>query len=134
MANTLSSNARYTASSAHIPIIDAALVMPTRVMRHSSRTILQGGSNSVIKFNAPIRKFILVTCTVICKENWHGDVSAILEICRHHNLSANLESSLAGNGAHASVFFDTSILAANTRRMGMTLLTEGMERLHGNEL
>jgi superfamily II DNA or RNA helicase/very-short-patch-repair endonuclease len=62
------------------------------------------------------------------KSGWLEDAAACLESCRRLNLSAALERSRSGLGAHLWFFFDEPIPAALARRLGSHALTETMER------
>jgi hypothetical protein len=62
------------------------------------------------------------------KAGWRDDAAAFLEACRHLNLSAALERSRSGRGAHVWFFFEEAIPAALARRLGSHVLTETMER------
>ena len=61
------------------------------------------------------------------KAGWHEDATAFLAACRRLNLSAALERSRSGRGAHVWFFFEEAIPAALARRLGAHLLTEAME-------
>jgi hypothetical protein len=62
------------------------------------------------------------------KAGWRDDAAAFLDACRHLNLSAALERSRSGRGAHVWFFFEEAIPAALARRLGSHVLTETMER------
>jgi superfamily II DNA or RNA helicase/very-short-patch-repair endonuclease len=62
------------------------------------------------------------------KAEWREDAAAFLESCRQLNLTAVLERSRSGRGAHVWLFFEEAIPAALARRLGSHLITETMER------
>jgi hypothetical protein len=62
------------------------------------------------------------------KKSWMADVTAFLETCRGFQAPAVVERSRSGNGAHAWIFFDRPVLAADARRLGCALLTRTMEK------
>ncbi len=62
------------------------------------------------------------------KAGWREDAAAFLETCHHLNLTAALERSRSGRGAHVWFFFEEAIPAALARRLGSHVLTETMER------
>lgn len=62
------------------------------------------------------------------KGGWREDAAACLETCRFLLLSAALERSRSGLGAHLWLFFQDPIPAALARRLGSHVLTETMER------
>ena len=62
------------------------------------------------------------------KASWQEDAVAFLRTCQQMNLSAALERSRSGNGAHVWLFFASSIPASLARRLGSHLLTETMEK------
>lgn len=62
------------------------------------------------------------------KFDWHDDAAAFLATCRDLSLSAALERSRSGRGAHVWFFFDEAIPASWARRLGSHVLTETMER------
>ncbi|MGA2067810.1 MAG: DEAD/DEAH box helicase family protein [Thermoguttaceae bacterium] len=62
------------------------------------------------------------------KTHWQEDARAILETCRHMDLTPALERSRSGNGGHVWLFFAEAIPAALARRLGCHILTETMER------
>lgn len=64
------------------------------------------------------------------KSNWHEDVSAFLRTCYLMSISAYVERSRSGNGAHVWIFFENPVPAKLARKMGFVLLTETM-RLGG---
>src|SRR5262247_1853369 len=62
------------------------------------------------------------------KAGWREDAAAFLETCHHLSLSAALERSRSGRGAHVWFFFEEAIPAGLARRLGSHVLTETMER------
>ena len=62
------------------------------------------------------------------KETWRCDADAYLGACRAKGVSAALERSRSGNGAHVWLFFGEPVAASLARRLGAHLLTEAMER------
>src|ERR1019366_8513426 len=52
------------------------------------------------------------------------------ETCRGFQVSAAVERSRSGNGAHVWMFFDCPVLAADARRPICALLTRTMEKRH----
>ncbi len=62
------------------------------------------------------------------KGSWADDAGAFAETCRAVGLTAAIERSCSGNGAHAWFFFDEAIPAVVARRVGCYLLTETMSR------
>ncbi len=59
---------------------------------------------------------------------WREDASAFLQTCRKLELSAALERSRSGNGAHVWLFFGEAIPARLARNLGSYILTDTMER------
>jgi superfamily II DNA or RNA helicase len=62
------------------------------------------------------------------KTTWRGDAAAFLQSCAARNVSAALERSRSGRGAHVWIFFAEPIPAFLARRLGAHLVTETMER------
>jgi hypothetical protein len=62
------------------------------------------------------------------KTTWRGDAAAFLQTCAARNVSAALERSGSGHGAHVWIFFAEPIPASLARRLGAHLVTETMER------
>lgn len=62
------------------------------------------------------------------KTTWQQDAAAFFETCQSYNVSAALERSRSGNGAHLWVFFSELIPASSVRKLGAFLLTQTMER------
>ena len=63
-------------------------------------------------------------------DNFEKDVSAFRSICREWDIPVSIERSRSGAGAHAWIFFEKPIPAADARKLGSTILTAAMER-HG---
>ncbi len=61
------------------------------------------------------------------KAHWQDDVAAVLDTCRRMDLSASLERSRSGNGAHLWFFFEEAVSAALARRLGAHVLTETLD-------
>jgi superfamily II DNA or RNA helicase len=62
------------------------------------------------------------------KDAWEKDAVAFVTTCRTQGISAALERSRSGYGAHVWIPFDTPLPAALARRLGAALLTLTMER------
>ncbi len=62
------------------------------------------------------------------KANWRDDALAVMETCRRLEVTAVIERSRSGNGAHVWIFFETAVPASVARRLGSHVLTETMER------
>ncbi|MEO8428318.1 MAG: DEAD/DEAH box helicase family protein [Verrucomicrobiota bacterium] len=62
------------------------------------------------------------------RESWQQDVEVFLETCNEIGVSAALERSRSGNGAHVWFFFEEAIPASLARKLGSHILTETMER------
>ena len=62
------------------------------------------------------------------KQDWQQDVSAVMQLCKSHEIPALLERSRSGNGAHIWIFFQQNITAALARKFGMTLLSLTMSK------
>ena len=62
------------------------------------------------------------------KAGWQKDAMAYLKICQQMNLSAALERSRSGKGAHIWLFFAEAISASLARKLGSCILTETMEQ------
>ena len=63
-----------------------------------------------------------------CQHGYQDDVRAYVSVCRDWNISAYIERSRSGNGAHVWILFSESIPARQARRLGNAILTEAMER------
>ncbi|MEC0170977.1 TOTE conflict system archaeo-eukaryotic primase domain-containing protein [Paenibacillus graminis] len=57
------------------------------------------------------------------KHDWKQDVTAVIELCKSHEIPALLERSRSGNGGHIWIFFSQNIETATARKFGMTLLS-----------
>ncbi len=64
------------------------------------------------------------------KSTWTEDVRAFVETSRRLGLSAAVERSRSGNGAHVWFFFAAPVPASAARKMGCHLITETMARRH----
>ena len=64
------------------------------------------------------------------KKSWMADSTAFLQTCRRFHVSAIVERSRSGNGAHVWIFFDRPVFAADARKLGCALLTRTMEKRH----
>ncbi len=62
------------------------------------------------------------------KGSWRDDASAFRSTCREMGLSAALERSRSGQGAHVWFFFQEAIPAVLARKLAAHVLTETMER------
>lgn len=58
------------------------------------------------------------------KASWMEDSSAFMEACEALGVSASLERSRSGNGAHVWIFFERAIPAYQARKLGAVLLTK----------
>jgi hypothetical protein len=62
------------------------------------------------------------------KATWRDDAAAFLQACAARSVSAVLERSRSGQGAHVWIFFAEPVPASLARRLGAHLVTETMER------
>lgn len=62
------------------------------------------------------------------KCDWMQDVTAIMQLCKSHEIPALLERSRSGNGGHIWIFFSQHIEAATARKFGLTLLSLAMNQ------
>lgn len=62
------------------------------------------------------------------KHDWKQDVTAVMQLCKSHEIPTLLERSRSGNGGHIWIFFSQNIEAATARRFGMTLLSLTMNK------
>src|SRR5580693_7161188 len=62
------------------------------------------------------------------KTTWMEDAKAFLATCERMQLPAALERSRSGNGGHVWMFFGEPVPASLTRKLGVYVLTETMER------
>lgn len=60
------------------------------------------------------------------KKTWRADAAALRETCHRLGVSAALERSRSGNGAHIWIFFARAVPASLARRLGVHILTETM--------
>lgn len=61
------------------------------------------------------------------KQTWPDDVRAFVDTCQKNSISAILERSRSGNGAHVWIFFSAPVPAGEARKIGTWMLTETME-------
>lgn len=61
------------------------------------------------------------------KLTWVDDATAFLKTCHRMGLSAALERSRSGKGAHVWLFFEEPVQAGLARKLGCHILTETME-------
>ncbi len=62
------------------------------------------------------------------KADWREDAKAFAQSCRELGISAALEISRSGNGAHAWIFFAESVPAREARQLGTALISQTCER------
>jgi len=62
------------------------------------------------------------------KKSWMQDVAAFRDTARTKGVPIAIERSRSGNGAHAWIFFDEPVSAADARRLGSLLVTATMDR------
>jgi len=62
------------------------------------------------------------------KEAWKEDAKAFAETCKLEGITAALERSRSGNGAHVWIFFDNPVPAAKARKLGTFLMTRTLDR------
>jgi len=62
------------------------------------------------------------------KEAWREDSKAFMDTCKLEGISASLERSRSGNGAHIWIFFDNPVSAAKARKLGSFLMTRTLDR------
>lgn len=58
--------------------------------------------------------------------DWRDDAAAFVAACRRESIDALAEISRSGEGAHVWIFFETEVLAASARAMGVALLHAAM--------
>ena len=68
------------------------------------------------------------------KTGWEGHAKAFLKTCEKWGVSAVLERSQSGNGAHVWIFFTDSIPAYLARKLGCGLITQTMKDRHDMSL
>jgi superfamily II DNA or RNA helicase len=56
-------------------------------------------------------------------EDWREDARAVFQTCQQNHLSAALEISRSGNGAHLWLFFTTPVWARDARLLGAALIS-----------
>lgn len=64
------------------------------------------------------------------KTTWQEDALAFMNTCRKFSVSAALERSQSGNGAHVWIFFKEAMPAKIARLLGTGLLTQTMQERH----
>ena len=64
------------------------------------------------------------------KKNWQKDALVFLKTCEEMGISAALERSRSGNGAHIWIFFEHPIKASLARKLGSHILTCALEKRH----
>src|SRR4030042_5103894 len=62
------------------------------------------------------------------KRSWLEDAGAFLETCHKIRVSAAIERSRSGTGAHIWIFFAEAVTASGARKLGCYLLTETMSQ------
>ncbi len=62
------------------------------------------------------------------KRSWMQDVAAFRDTARTKGVPIAIERSRSGNGAHAWIFFEEPVSAADARRLGSLLVTATMDR------
>jgi hypothetical protein len=62
------------------------------------------------------------------KQSWQEDVKAFAETCEAEGISAGIERSRSGNGAHVWIFFEQPISASKARKLGSFLMTRTLDR------
>lgn len=94
---------------------------------------LRGQDDSGQPFVAGVYPMLLdETCFFLAvdfdKNGWLDDSTAFIETCSALDLSAALERSRSGRGAHVWLFFEEAVPAVVARKLGSHILTETMER------
>ncbi|WP_271781993.1 DEAD/DEAH box helicase [Aquimarina algiphila] len=59
------------------------------------------------------------------KQNWKEESQTFIDICLDKGISAYLERSKSGNGAHVWIFFDQAYPAIKSRKIFISILEEG---------
>ncbi len=62
------------------------------------------------------------------KAEWREDAKAFVQSCRELNVPVSLEISRSGNGAHAWIFFTTTVPARDARRLGTAIISHTCSR------
>ncbi len=62
--------------------------------------------------------------------DWKAEINAIRSICNRAGIDTLVERSRSGQGAHVWIFFEEAISAAEARRFGACLLTQGAEHVN----
>ena len=62
------------------------------------------------------------------KAEWREDAKAFVQSCRELDVSVALEISRSGNGAHAWIFFTTTVPARDARRLGTAIISHTCSR------
>lgn len=63
------------------------------------------------------------------KADWREDAKAFLQSCRELGITAALEISRSGNGAHAWIFFAEPVPAREARQLGAALISHTCDRI-----
>lgn len=63
-------------------------------------------------------------------DGWQNDITAFRSACTELGLTAAVERSRSGNGAHVWFFFEDKLPASTARKFGSVLLTQAMSRNH----
>ncbi len=62
------------------------------------------------------------------KAEWREDAKTFVQSCRELNVPVSLEISRSGNGAHAWIFFTTTVPARDARRLGTAIISHTCSR------
>ena len=62
------------------------------------------------------------------KAEWREDAKAFVQSCRELDVPVALEISRSGNGAHAWIFFTTTVPASDARRLGTAIISHTCSR------